>query len=114
MAALPMNVAPHAGLLDVASLLTNAAVGGDDCATGDGVFLVVQNTNAATRTVTLATPQVIDGDLAVADRSFTIPATTGLSVIPVPDLYRNPATGRAAITYAPDVTGLKVCAVRVP
>lgn len=112
MAALPTNVAPNTGLLNLAGLLTDAASLGDDCATGDGVFLVAQNTNAAARTLTLATPQVVDGDLAVADRAFTIPATTGLSIIPVPDLYRNPATGRASITYDA-VTGLKVCAVRV-
>jgi hypothetical protein len=65
------------------------------------------------RTVTVATPQVIDGDLAVADRTFTIAATTGQHVIPVPDLYRDPSTGRAAITYD-DATGLEVCVVRVP
>ena len=111
MAALPTNVAPRTGLrVDDKFLAANS--GGDDCATGDGVFLLVKNANGSTRTVTLATPQVVDGDLAVADRSFTIPATSGQSLIPVPDLYRNPSTGRAAITYA-DATGLTLCAVRV-
>lgn len=112
MAALTTNVAPHTGLR-VDDLLTAADAGGDDCATGEGVFLLVQNTNASTRTVTIATPQVIDGDLAVADRDFTVAATTGLSVIPVPDLYRDPATGRAAVTYDA-VADLTVCVVRVP
>lgn len=114
MTALPTNVAPHIGLR-VDSLLdaSPAAVGGDDCATGAGVFLLVRNTGASARTVTIATPQLVDGDLAVADRDFTVPATTGLFVIPVPDLYRDPATGRASISYD-DVTSLSVCVVRVP
>ncbi|TDB88354.1 hypothetical protein E1264_11775 [Actinomadura sp. KC216] len=114
MTALPTNVAPHAGLR-VDSLLTAsaAAPGGDDCATGVGVYLLVRNTGGVARTLTLATPQVVDGDLAVADRPFTIAATTGIHVIPVPDLYRNPSTGRAAITYD-DATGLQIIAVRVP
>lgn len=114
MAALPTKVVPHAGLrIDDLLTASPASPGGDDCATGGGVFLLVKNANAAARTVTLATPQKVDGDLAVADRTFTVAATTGLSVIPVPDLYRDPATGRASISYD-NATGLTVCVVRVP
>jgi hypothetical protein len=114
MAALTTNVAPNLGLRvdNLTGITPNA--GGDDCQTGEGVFLLVKNTSAGALTVTLATPQVIDGDLAVADRTFTIAATTGQSVIPVPDLYRNPSTGRAAITYPGGITGLTVTVVRVP
>lgn len=112
MAALPTNVAPHGGLR-VDTLLSAAASGGDDAATGAGVFLLVQNTGGSARTVTLVTPQLVDGDLTVADREFAVAATSGLNVIPLPDLYRDPATGRASITYD-DATGLSVCVVRVP
>lgn len=113
MAALTTSVAPHQGLR-VDDKLVAATSGGDDCATGTGVFLLVRNTDGSSKTVTLATPQTVDGDLAVADRTFTVAATSGIHVIPVPDLYRNPATGRAAITYPDGVTGLSVCVVRVP
>lgn len=114
MAALPTNVVSHAGLR-VDNLLTGspAAPGGDTCQTGRGVFLLVRNTSGASMTVTLATPGTVDGDLAIADRTFTVAATTGESCIPVPDLYRNPTTGRAAITYSL-ATSVFVCVVRVP
>ncbi|MFD4258238.1 hypothetical protein ACFWR9_11555 [Streptomyces sp. NPDC058534] len=111
MAALTTNVVPLTGLR-FDDLLTAAASGGDDCATGAGVLLVVQNTDAATKDVTLATPEVLDGDLAVADRTVTVAATTGLTVIPVTDRYRDPSTGRAALTYPGGVTGVKVCVIR--
>ena len=113
MAALTTNVVSNLGLRVDNLTGTTPNPAGDDCATGAGVFLLVRNTDAAAKTVTLVTPQLIDGDLAVADRPFTIAATTGESVIPVSDLYRNPSTGRASITYSA-VTGLTVAVVRVP
>ncbi|MEV6791247.1 hypothetical protein AB0M87_04430 [Streptomyces sp. NPDC051320] len=112
MAALATTVVPHLGL-DIPSALVTPSVGGDDCATGPGVVLVVQNTDAAAQTVQLATPQVVDGDLAVPDRTITVAATTGLMAIPLVDLYRDPATGRAALTYPGGITGLKVAVIRV-
>jgi hypothetical protein len=114
MAALATNVVPNTGLRVDNLTGTTPNVGGDDCATGQGVFLLVKNTSGGALTVTLATPQVVDGDLTVSDRTFTVAATTGQSVIPVPDLYRSPSTGRAAITYPGGVTGLTVAVVRVP
>lgn len=98
MATLTTNAVSNLGLR-FDNLLVAAAGGGDECITGPGIFLVVRNTDASSKTVTLATPQVVDGDLAVADRTFTIAATTGMSVIPVPHLYRG-TNGRAAITYS--------------
>lgn len=112
MAALTTNVVGNTGLR-VDNAFVAAAGGGDDCTTGRGVFLLVKNTSGSAVTVTLATPQVVDGDLAVADREFTVAATTGEHCIPVPDLYRNPSTGRAAITYSA-ATDVTVCVVRVP
>lgn len=111
MAALATNVAANQGF-NLAAAYTPATVGGDDCATGAGVCLFVKNATGAAITVTLVTPQSVDGDLAVADRTFSVPLTNGEFLIPVPDLYRNPATGRANITYS--ATGLNVAVVRVP
>ncbi|HEY9353005.1 MAG TPA: hypothetical protein VIP28_07140, partial [Nocardioides sp.] len=86
MAALTTNVVPLTGLR-FDDLLVAASGGGDDCATGAGVLLVVKNTDASSKTVTLATPETVDGDLAVADRAVTVAATTGLSLIPITDRY---------------------------
>lgn len=115
MAALTTNAAPHQGLR-VDSLLVAANTGGDTAATGAGLFLLAQNTSGGSLTITIATPGVVDGDLAVADRTFTVAATSGLSVIPLAAVYRDPATGRAAITYPGGVAAgaLKVAVIRVP
>lgn len=108
MAALTTNVTPRAGLrLD--DKFTAAAAGGDDCATGAGVDLHVK-TGATAITVTLATPETVDGDLAVADRAVPVPANAHY-VIPVLDRYRNPTTGRCAITYSA-VTSVTVAVTR--
>lgn len=40
-------------------------------------FFLLENSNAATRTVTIATPGTVDGNLAIGDRTVTVPATTG-------------------------------------
>ncbi|MEU7400711.1 hypothetical protein [Streptomyces sp. NPDC044948] len=103
MAALTTNVVPLVGLRF--DNLMAAATSGDDCATGTGVLLIVNNGSAASVTVTLATPETVDGDLAVDDREVAV-AASGWAVIPVTDRYRNPSTGRCAITYsaAADVT----------
>lgn len=92
------------------TLFTAAAGGGDTCETGAGVVLLVKNGGATSPTVTLATPETIDG-LALADRVVTIPANATLFAIPVTDRYRDPTTGRATITYSA-ATDLTVLALR--
>ncbi len=111
MAALATNVVPNTGLR-IDDKFVAAAAGGDDCVTGAGVFLVVKNGHTAAQSVTLVTPQTVDADLAVADRTISVPATSGETVIPMPDLYRDPSTGRASLTYS-GVTALTVCVCRV-
>jgi len=110
MAALATNVVPLAGL-QLDGVLVAATSGGDDCQTGSGVFLAVKNADASSKTVTLATPQTVDGDLAVADRAVTV-AAGKIELIPVTDRYRDPSTGRAAISYSA-VTSVTVAVVRV-
>lgn len=111
MAALSKNSVGPAGLA-VAGLFGAANAGGDTAQTGSGVFLLVKNSGASA-TVTLAYPNKYDGDQTVTGRAFTIAATTGESVIPLRDVYRDPATGVAAITYTGAAT-LTVCVVQVP
>lgn len=85
---------------------------GNTAQTGTGVFLLIKNTGSSA-TATLAYPGKYDGDQTVAGRAFTITATTGESVIPLRDVYRDPVTGLASITYSAGAT-LSVCVVAVP
>lgn len=96
MAALTTNVVPLTGIRFDDKLVA-AAAGGDTAQTGDGVLLAVKNADTVSHTVTLVTPGSVDG-LAIADRPMPVPAGQTF-VIPVTDLYRDPATGRASITY---------------
>jgi hypothetical protein len=111
VAALAKNPVGPAGLA-VTPVFTAANAGGDTAPTGSGVFLLVKNTGSSA-TVTLGYPNKYDGDQTVTGRSFTIAATTGESVIPLRDIYKDPATGVAAITYTGAGT-LTVAVVAVP
>ncbi|MEU2992588.1 hypothetical protein ABZ772_19870 [Streptomyces griseoincarnatus] len=108
MAALSTTVAPLTG---AAVTYTAAAGGGDTCQTGAGVLLLVKNDDASSHIVTLVTPGTVNG-LAIADRAIAVAAGTEVA-IPVTSDYRNPATGRASITYD-GVTDVTVAVVRVP
>lgn len=110
MAALTTNVMPLTGLQLDAQLIA-ATAGGDDAPTGAGIFLVVKNADASSHTVTLVTPGTVDGDLAVADRAVTV-AAGKTQMIPLTATYRDPATGRASITYDA-VTSVTVAVIRV-
>lgn len=111
MAALTTNVVPLAGLRTDDTFVA-ASAGGDDCATGGGVLLLVKNGDASPHTVTLETPETFDGDLDLADRAVAVAAGQD-AAIPVTDRYRDPSTGRASITYD-DVTSVTVAVLRVP
>lgn len=110
MAALTTNVVPLDGLR-YDDLFVAASAGGDDCDTGPGVELLVDNADASPHTVTLVTPRTIDG-LAVADRAVVVAAGTD-EIIPVGHEYQDTSTGRASITYDA-VTSLNVAVIRVP
>jgi len=109
MAALTTNVLPLTGLRFDDKLVA-AAGGGDTAQTGAGVLLAVKNADSGSHTVTLATPGTVDG-LAVADRAVAVPAGQTF-VIPITDRYRDPSTGRAAISYD-GVTSVTVGVFRV-
>ena len=89
----------------------NAAGGGDQAPVGDKLVLHVRNGDAASKTVTLATPGTV-GDLAVADAQQVIPAS-GSAFIPLKSTYRDPMTGRASITYSA-VTSVTVAVLQLP
>ena len=109
MATLATTVATDTG---ATLTLVAASGGGDKCAAGAGCFLVVTNGGGSSITVTLVTPQVERGDLALADRAVTV-AAGATKVIAVPDFYANPAdSGLCSITYSA-VTSVTVAALRV-
>lgn len=107
MATLSTQVVAQAG---TAISFAAAASGGDACATGSDVKLLVKNGDASSHTVTLVTPGTVDGDLAIADRAVTVAAGATVAV-PVTDRYRDPVTGWASLTYDA-VTSVTVAVIR--
>jgi hypothetical protein len=107
MATIPTTVIGQAG---TAINFVAANSGGDACATGEDVKLLVKNGSGSSMTGTLGTPGTVDGDLAIADRVVTVAAgaTEGIKVT---DRYRDPATGLAAITWS-SVTTVTVAVIR--
>lgn len=81
--------------------------------TGNEV-LHFKKSGAGACTVTIATPGTVDG-LAVADRTVTVPATTGdLFVGPFPaNIYNTPGTDLFAGFTVSEVTGLTLAILRV-
>lgn len=90
---------------------TAAAGGGDTMVPDDRTFLHVKNGGGAPITVTMVTPGTVD-TLAITDRAVSV--TNALDkMIRIPaDIYRDPATGLASITYSA-VTTVTVAAIRV-
>ncbi len=65
-----------------------------------GVILIVRNANASPCVVTIVTPGLVQGDLAIADRTVSVPATTGERWIDIPNdsVYVDPATGLVTLS----------------
>jgi hypothetical protein len=108
MAILSAQALPLSGLQPT---YANAAGGGDQAPVGEKLVLHVRNGDATAKTVTVATPGTV-GDLAVADAAQTIPAS-GAAFIPLKAVFRDPATGRASITYSA-VTSVTVAVLQLP
>jgi hypothetical protein len=101
----------NASGLDGATVAFSAATGGGDTVVGgQGVHLLVNNASASPITVTLVTPETVDGTLAVADRPIVVTNAT-IREIPVPSRYNDAATGIASITYSA-VTTVTVASVQ--
>jgi hypothetical protein len=80
-------------------------VDGDIVDVGRGTFLSVINGGSGPITVTVQTPGVVDGDLAIADRTVTVPVGTTPKLIPLTSVnYRQPVSdanaGRALVDYS--------------
>ncbi len=93
--------------------ITFGAVGGsgDTVAFDDRAFLEFKNTNAASRTVTVAIPGTVHGT-AVPDLAVVVAANTGVEKIKLtPDMV-DLTSGVIVITYSA-TAGLEVAAQRV-
>jgi hypothetical protein len=81
--------------------ITFGAVGGagDTIDFDDRTFLEYKNTDAATRTVTVAIPGTVHGT-AIPDLAVIVAATTGVEKIKLtPDMV-DPSNGKINITYS--------------
>jgi hypothetical protein len=108
MAVLTAQAMPLGGLQPTYAA---AAGGGDQAPVGEKLLLHVRNDDASSKTVTVATPGTVGG-LAIADAAQTIPAG-GDAFIPLKSTYRDPATGRAAVTYSA-ATSVTVAVLQLP
>ena len=91
-----------AGSKGVASYVPGAPdqVNGNSFKNNGKRFALLENSNAATRDITVRMPSKVDGNLTVADRTVTIPATTGRAEIgPFPPEYTQP-DGMVYIDYS--------------
>lgn len=110
MASLTATSVPIAGgLADILGAAVAAAVGGDTAPVGPNLVLYVNNADASSHTVTLATPGTQKG-LAVSDATVTVAAGKH-AMIPLANVFRGSA-GRASITYD-GVTSLKVAVLEL-
>lgn len=87
------------GLTGTTVAFTAAAAGNDTMVGGQCVKLLVNNGGGAPITVTLVTPEQVEGSLAVADRGISVTNGT-IREIPVMSRYNDPATGLATIQYS--------------
>ncbi len=91
---------------------TAAAAGGDAYANSGQEVLFIINAEAAPKTVTIANPTKVDGDLAVTASAFICPASKTTMLGPFPAGEHNDANGLTQITYS-GVTTLTVKVVKV-
>lgn len=84
---------------------TDTAVGGQ-C-----VHLLVNNASGSSVTVTLVTPEQVEGALAVGDRLVTVLTGSAPHEIPLPSRYNDP-TGIANILFSATGATITVAAVQ--
>lgn len=90
-----------------------AAAGGDSFANDGSVFLHVKNTNAAARTVTVASQKPATPGLAPSNNAVVVPLTVGDKMIgPFDPTIWNDANGLVQITYTAE-SGVTIAAVRL-
>ncbi len=90
---------------------TAAAAGGDAYPNTGQEALYIINAEAAPKTVTIASPALVDGDLTVAAVAFVCPASKTTVLGPFPVGKHNDANGLVQISYS-GVTTLTVKVIK--
>lgn len=110
MAVLTVQQAALAGLTPTYAA---AAVAGDSFPNDGRTVLHVKNTNAAARTVTVASQKTATAGLAPANNAVVVPLTVGDKIIgPFDASVWNDVNGNVQITYSVE-TGVTIAAIRV-
>lgn len=110
MATLTLKTPVQTAATDLAP--ENCAAGGDQVLNDGKTFLYFKNTNAATRTVTLATGGSIGG-LAIADLAITVAQNEEKIIGPFDPRLWNDANGYIQLTYSGVATLLTVSAIQL-
>lgn len=77
-----------------------AAAAGDTCRVGAHLTLIVKNASGSSITVTMTPQGTLPTGATYPTKVYTVPATTGEQWIPLLDLYADPSTLQATITYS--------------
>lgn len=107
MATLAVQVIDRDGLTPSYS---SAAGGGDKVVPGEGCFIHVKNGGGSPVTVTIVTPDTVEGDLDIEDRAVAV-ANGAEAMISVGDLYAG-SDGLASLTYS-GVTSVTIASLRI-
>lgn len=110
MAAIPIQ---NIGVSNGIAPTYQDATASDTVVGGQGVFIHVKNAHSVSTDVVLVTPESVDGDLTVQDRTVTVANATE-RMIPVSARYNNPSTGLATITFSVTNALIDVAALRGP
>lgn len=102
--ALTVKKIPQAGK-DISTLQTPDGTNGNKFAANPQTLLRVKNTGTQ-KTLTIETPGTVSG-LAIADAVFTVPATTGDTLVPMLPEYFQPGTHEVYVSFD-TVTGVTV------
>jgi hypothetical protein len=81
---------------------TNAGAG-DTFVGGQGIMLYCNNGGGSPITVTITTPETVEGILTVQDRVITVTNAT-FKMIPLPSRYNDPATGLGTVIFSSNTT----------
>ncbi len=110
MATLTVKTPTKSAFTDLAP--ESCAAGGDQVLNDGRTILYFKNTNATTRTVTLATGGTAQG-IAIADISVTVAENEERIIGPFPTEIFNDSNGYIQLTYSAVATLLTVAAIRV-
>lgn len=116
-APLTLLTALRGGISIADAAMTAAVTDGHSFVNDGATVLLLLNTNAASRTVTIQTPGLVDSDLAVAERTIVlgIGSVTAVRIMTSvwPRTIYNQSDGAVYVDYSA-TANLSVAAVKIP